>query len=163
MELFTCAGSSSVLTFISVLMFKVHEICPGLWQKNFLAMFGLLTIFAMAFEFGMLLLNAMTAFDHAPCTTLASRCVNQGLRIASMTLFFTRLIAIFVPPSSYTSLIQELCEWKGQTLFESSYWIGLVLVPSMILVLIPMLKTVMHFNGLPMPTINQGVVELIKQ
>ena len=141
--------SASSLGLLLILMAEVREICPSILQQFFLFLIGLPSSFLFGFELIFPLLIALIGFhDKHKMEDPNGFRVFLGLEGASFVLALTKVIGLFSPMAIDGGVVNELCTWEGATLFESPRWIACGLVPSILLMLLPLIKFAVHRWGI---------------
>lgn len=137
------AGSISCILILSF-MLHIHDICWDPKMKLPLFLFGMLTLFPIAFEFSLFLIELAELY-HLGCPNKERGAMNILLSSASAGLHIMRISAATTPFESNGIVTDELCTWKGDTLFTSLKWTTLVFLPSIILVLISLVELAMEY------------------
>lgn len=140
------ASSTVSCSLILAFMLHVHDICWDPKMSLPLFLFGMLISIPILFEFSFTFVGLFELFDEdCPNTGKLGGIIKTLLSIATVGLQIMRVAAAAAPYEPYESITDELCTWKGDTLFTSTKWTTLVFTPSVLLILIPIVELLIGY------------------
>lgn len=145
-----CRLLSSFTSFsmILVLMLRIHDICSDPKMQLPLAFIGLLIAVPMIFEMSLTLVGFMDICD-GQCKVEKDRALINSIKtifnLFIVGLQLTRMFAMLTTDQPHKSVAEELCTWKGDTLFTSEKWVGLVFTPTLLLIVIPIVEILIGY------------------
>lgn len=140
---FRLISSLTSFSLILVLMLHVHDICwsPKMFIPLLITL--ILTAIPMLLEASFTVLGFFDICDSQGKVEKGRTPINAIKMLVSLFiagLQVARVASALTPIPPYETIFEELCTWKGDTLFTSPKWSKLVFTPSVILVVIPILE-----------------------
>lgn len=140
-----CRLISGLASFSILLpfMLHIHDICSNSKIQLPLFLMGIPMWILMMIEMSFTLSGFMDMCD-VRCKLEKDRILinffKMIINMSNVGLQAARVYAVAMPDQQYEGLVDELCNWEGNTLFTNSKWTRLVFAPTLLLIVITIVE-----------------------